>query len=91
MKNPLDSRAADILKLGEEGSCRGRRFTVFVWQLKYNDDMSCTPLQFFLTITSLKGIGKDGKLAGKCQEERKPLYRICRSKKGNPAPEIYKD
>ncbi len=91
MKNPLDSRAAHILKLGEEGSCWGRRLTVFVRQLKYNDDMSCPAIQFFLTITRLKGIGKNGKLAGKCQEERKPLYRICRGKKGNPAPEIYKD
>ncbi len=58
MKNPLDSRAADILKLGEEGSCWGRRFTVFVWQLKFNDDMSCTPIQFFLSITSFPSGGQ---------------------------------
>ncbi len=48
------------------------------------------------TFLDLQGLSKQRKVhllqeATGQKEERKPLYRICRGKKGNPAPEIYKD
>jgi hypothetical protein len=43
MKNLFVHVQLILYKLGV-GGWWGWRFTVFVWQLKYNDDMSCTPL-----------------------------------------------